>query len=206
MDSLFKFHRCYKNNELHEFIILQTTDYTENTDSSFFIPSEARFFIWRPAPPFTYWQQAFGEPEDEGSCEESRDGVYEVVCLDIDGGAAEERPKRDEHGQQAGYMAAGKEEYDGADSYVAAGEGGGGSFPGLSRMDEVVEESFGVAGGGQHLGMAAEISTQRRKVACLYRVDANGLEVVLRTCYGKEDVDDVEEEEGEEDEGRNGEE
>ena len=126
--------------------------------------------------------------------------------MDVDGGAAEERPKRDEHGQQPGCMAAGKEEYDGADSDVAAGEGSSGAFSGLSRVDEVVEESIGVAGGGQHLGMAAEICSQRRKVACLYRVDAYGLEVVLRTCYGEEDVDNVEEEEGKEDEGRNGEE
>ena len=118
---------------------------------------------------------------------------------DIDCGAAEERPEGQEEEEEAGGVATGEDEDDGGDADMAAGEGGRGALTGfLGASDELVEEAVGPARRRQGLEVGGEIGAEGREMARHDLRDAYGTEIVLGTCYGEKDVDEVEEEEGEE--------
>ena len=143
---------------------------------------------------------AEGIENDRGN--ESAKHVDEVVGLDVDGGAAEEEIEGQSHVEETVAVAPKEYHQDGAHAYMRRRESGRGTLAGgLGGFHKVVEEAVGT-GRGCQFGMVAEIVTKVREVACLNGIEAYSLEVVLRSCYGKEQIDEIiEEKRGQHNEG-----
>jgi len=142
--------------------------------------------------------------DDEGR-DEACDGVDEVVCLDVDRGAAEQHVERQQdEGQDAVARAHGQNHEYGRYAHVRAGEGGRGPFAGLLRhLHQVVEEAVGVTRCGEQGGVVVEIVAHAVEVAQGDVVKPDGGEVVLRPGHGYEYIYKViDEERGEDDERR----
>ena len=77
----------------------------------------------------------------EESTDEARQGIDKVVGVDIHRGGTEQQVERQEQQcQPLEAVAEGKDEQQGGNADVAAGEGGGGAFAGLvGYADQLVE-------------------------------------------------------------------
>ena len=142
---------------------------------------------------------------DDGCRNPSADDIHGIVRLDVNGGEAHQH----EEGQYAieeflVLGAPGEEEQDCTDAYMTAGEGGRGAFAGIvGGHHALVEESVAIAGDGQALTVRGEKVVHVGEHSVGDVIHTCGQIVVLWSCDGQRDEDDVvDEERSEYDKGR----
>mgnify|MGYP007101831046 CR=1 FL=1 len=142
---------------------------------------------------------------DDDGAYPAADHVDYVVGTDIDSGHAHQDVEwHDQPEQPAALGAPGKEQQDGGDAYMTAGEGCRGAFTGFVGTGyALVEEPVAVTRGRQRLVVGGKIVVKVGEYALSDVVQTCRRIIVLRSCNGQEDEDDVvDEERGEDDEYR----
>ena len=135
----------------------------------------------------------------------SADDIDGIVGLNVNRGEAHQYEERQDAVEELLVSGApGKEEQDGADAHMTAGEGRGGALAGIvGGLHALVEESVGIAGQGQALAVCGKEIVHVGEHAVGNVVEPRCQIVVLRSRYRQCDEDDVvDEERGEYDEGR----
>ncbi len=126
------------------------------------------------------------------------------MSLDINGGAAQQRPDGEQDDDQPRRMTAGEEQQDGRDADMAAGESCRGTLAGgVGVINETMEEAVGVARQRHQIGVVAEIEAEMGEMALHNLIDAYGMEVILRSCHGQKDINTIVEEKSGDDGGGN---
>ena len=134
------------------------------------------------------------EVEGDGSQPASED-VDEIVRLNIDRRCTEQDVERQGEEEKASAVRPQQQHQHRAHPDVGGREGCGGAFArSLRAFDQSAEETFGT-GRRCQIRVCAEIVPQRREHSLFDAVKADGLEVVLRTGDGQEEIDEIVEEE-----------
>lgn len=129
--------------------------------------------------------------------------IEQIVCLDVDRGAAQQQVEGQEAGEQFPAAASSHNHQDGGHAHMRAGEGGGGTFAHLlGAFHEVVEEAVLVAGTGKQFLVVVEVVADGGEDALRHVVRTDGGEVELRTGNGDEYIYKVIDEEGGDDDER----
>ena len=130
--------------------------------------------------------------EDAGR-EEAGDGINEVMCLDIDGGTAQQEIERSEDGKQPVVAVVPEEQHaDGADAHVRTREGGRRAFAGgLGIFDEMIEDAVGESRTGQARLVVVEVTVQTGEDTCRDVLQSYRLVIEGRSGDRHEDEDNA---------------
>ena len=137
--------------------------------------------------------------EEDGCRDEAADGVDEIVCTDVHRSAAEQDIQWQEYPERTLSEAVSEQHDNRAHAHMARRECRSGSLSAfLGERDEASEESASVRSRGRELYVGAEIVVELRVLSGNHGFVPNGGEIVIRPCYGQENVDGVVEEETDE--------
>ena len=138
----------------------------------------------------------FQDDVKEDPCGQSAEDIHQIVRLNIDRRCTEQDVERQGEEEKASAVRPQQQHQHRAHPDVGGREGCGGAFArSLCAFNESAEETFGT-GRRCQIRVCAEIVPQRREHSLFDAVKADGLEVVLRTGDGQEEIDEIVEEEG----------
>ena len=145
-------------------------------------------------------EEPVGESIKYDGCDESTKDVDQVVSLDVDGGTAQEEVERQCAEEERTSTTPKQQHEHGAHTHMARWEGRCRTFARLlCGFYQIAEESIGTRRDSEFC-MIAEVVAQMGKVTALNHFLSHGMEVILRSCHGQEEIDQViEKEAGEHD-------
>ena len=137
------------------------------------------------------------------SRDEARNGINEVVCLDVDRSTTKQQIERHEADKEPAAAAPGHNHQNGRYTDMRRGEGGRRTLAHLLRtFHKVIEEAMFVARPRHQFPVVVEVVADGGENAVQGILHTDGREIELRTRYGHEDIDEIVKEKGGDDDER----